>query len=365
MKINILLALAFLLFSCKNENKPLWLSGLWEGTFKDAYTSNDSTKHFADQPAYPIVLTYKVSDNSGNVLYPTLGCSSTWGYLFTENDTLFFEEKIVSNDNKIGCIDKMQYKALKLNEDEIIVFGNGINSDGVRILTEGKLKKGVKTNADFVKGKLDEKAEGKVQKISNKKSHLVSQALDISTSMPIVGVWQNHEVTEKYGIESSITIIWEFKSNFTSMLRVRTGSGYKSGNTSTWKMVGQILQTKSGDNEPEEYTIIWDDDKFNGFTTMAEGSMGNRHFVKIPNNPFANDRNTESVNTGSTTEKKNSMTCPRCNGSGYHACSLPPLSAEDTKCRTQQEFANCMTTNNADKAQVTCCRCNGTGIWRY
>jgi hypothetical protein len=115
----------------------------------------------------------------------------------------------------------------------------------------------------------------------------------------------------------------------------------------------------------EEYNVVWDDNNFLGFTLETEGSLNNRHFTKILNNPFANDENSTSEDNQSVSNKNNSMTCPRCNGSGYHACSLPPLSADDTKCRTPQEFSNCMTTNNADKTQVTCCRCNGTGIWRY
>jgi len=139
--MNILLPLLFVFFGCENDVKPLWLSGTWKGTFKDTHTSTDPKTHFVDQPSYPAELRYKVSTNSGTVSYPTLGCTSNWVFLKMDNDTLFFEEKIVSDKNQLGCVDKMHYKLFQLSKNEIAIIGNGKTPKGSSIETNGVLAK--------------------------------------------------------------------------------------------------------------------------------------------------------------------------------------------------------------------------------
>ncbi len=322
MKINILLPILFLLHGCTNDVKPFWLSGLWKGTFKDIHISDDLTNRFVDQPSYPAVLAYQVSTNTGEVFYPTLGCSSNWTYTKIQNDTLFFEEKVINEKNQAGCVDLIQYKVIKVSENEISVFGNGITSKGSKIETKGVLSKGLKTNAKYPKSYSVEQKKEKVQKVSIENNHSESLAdNNISQSMPIVGIWRSDEITENYGIKSTLTIIWQFKSNFKSIFRVRARNGFKDGNISTWKMIGEKLQTTPDGINFEEYNIIWDDENFLGFTLETEGILNNRHFMKIPNNPFSNDINTTHNNSEQVNTTNKHFGCRFCDGSGYVSCA--------------------------------------------
>lgn len=382
MKINILLALLFVLVGCENDVKPLWLSGSWKGTFKDTYTSTVPKNQFIDQPAYPAELFYKVSTNSATVTYPTLGCTSNWAFVKTDNDTVFFEEKITSDKNNVGCVDGMQYKLFQLSKNEVVILGNGKTQNGSLIEANGVLAKvDYASKKTTLSAREEETPQNTSSKTSNEnpdkpsinkseqtgqdptlkaKSGKESQSLATNTDNSIVGIWKNHEVTEKYGFTSWMTIIWEFKPNFTSKLRVRTENGYRKGNISTWNMTGTKLQTTVGE-KIERYNIVWDDNNFLGFTLFTEGILNNRHFSKISTNPYANDENSEPDKNQTSSNKKNSMTCPRCNGSGHHACSL----FTGDPYMNDLDFARCMSTNAADQTQVTCYMCKGLGIWRY
>lgn len=176
---------------------------------------------------------------------------------------------------------------------------------------------------------------------------------DKANESPIVGKWGT--VISLDGDAGYLYTTWNIQLN-----GIWKGSVYsdlaKSTNTfsTKWRLEGNNLYDV-GETEDFLYVIKWlGNDKFKIVQTkgMVLNAVFERNFIFPPDG-------------GGGGGGEHSMTCPRCNGSGYHACSLPPLSADDTKCRTPQEFANCMTTNNADKTQVTCCKCNGTGTWRY
>ncbi len=173
------------------------------------------------------------------------------------------------------------------------------------------------------------------------------------TESPIVGKWGTSIGPDKHG--GYLHITWNIQPNGIWKGRVYADLAGSTNTFSTkWRLEGNDLYDV-GDTEDFLYVIRWiGNDKFKVVET--EGMVLNAVFER-------NFDGKDALEKGKG--KQNSMVCPRCNGSGYHACSLPPLSADDTKCRTQQEFANCMTTNNADKTQVTCCKCNGTGIWKY
>jgi len=366
--MNILLPLLFVLFGCENDVKPLWLSGTWKGTFKDTHTSTYPKIHFVDQPAYPAELFYKVSTNSGSVSYPTLGCTSNWIFLNTDNDTLFFEEKVVSDKNELGCVDKMQYKLFQLSKNEIVIFGNRKTSNGSLIKTNGVLAKvDYKKNA-LAKSDASEQVKEPYHNVLNKPSNDIFNKVGINTEKIIsnaefatkannelVGIWEDAKsYTDNYGYKTTKISVWEFKSDGkwifdvwnNYMTKPIHGAKYYSYSNNT------IFEKDNSKTKIGQYKILWEDD-YNSFTVDSDNSLDGSYFVRVNQNQLAG---MGGGGGGGSSDKQ----CGYCEGRGtVRCCDLGGFYKPD--CLKQSVYINCMTSPTPCELRVTCCRCKGTG----
>lgn len=354
--MNILLPLLFVLFGCENDVKPLWLSGTWKGTFKDTHTSTDPKTHFVDQPSYPAELRYKVSTNSGTVSYPTLGCTSNWVFLKMDNDTLFFEEKIVSDKNQLGCVDKMHYKLFQLSKNEIAIIGNGKTSNGSLIETNGVLAKVdykkntlAKSDASAQKDKLiqsnynenastQSEASSKIKKIiPDDKNTKIEQNSKLNYS--IVGTWITHTT-------SNCDHYWKFYSDETCNTYLSCESRDYSS-TGTWSYDGSILTWNILNGKTYAFNLTWLNS--NGFKIKSEdGTIEyySRTDRKIPAAQSKNDNKSTS----------RYFTCLACSGEGKVWASR--AATINTWCWTPSDITDYAV---SDDVLLICCPCKGTG----
>ncbi len=366
--MNILLALLFVLVGCENDNKPLWLSGSWKGTFKDTYTSTDPKTHFVDQPAYRAELFYKVSTNSGTVTYPTLGCTSNWVFVKTDNDTLFFEEKITSDKNNVGCVDKMQYKLLQLSKNEIAIIGTGKTANGHSIGTNGILAKVDYKNNATTKPDAPTQVNNTTQYASNKTEpdNVVLSRVSVSTEKTVskgelvtkannelVGFWESSEQsTDNYGISTTKIQVWEFKSHGKWIYDIWNNylkEPIHGENSYSYK--NNILSEYSSSGTAT-YNILWEDD-FKSFTVESEDSFDGLYFVRVNRNQLAG---IGGGGGGGGSDKQ----CGYCEGRGtVRCCDLGGFYKPD--CLSQSVKINCMSNPTPCELRVTCCRCKGTG----
>ena len=351
MKASIYLFLFLGLFGCENESKPLWLSGTWNGTFKDTHTSNDPKISLVDQPAYPAELKYKVSTNSGIVSYPTLGCTSQWIYLKTDNDTLFFEEKIVSDANQIGCVDRMQYKIMQISKNEIAISGTGVTRSGFFCETRGVFTKGGKTVSESLKNSNTEPELQKVQSnqvVSNNKSQIANPKPD---DCQICGTW---ETVIYWNSGGKTRNIWDVKSNGKVNMRTIGSNGYDKTLNLKWRMSGTNFYEINSEGE-SLYEINWISQ--DAFIVRCEGSLDNQRYDRIkviPPPPPPPPPGEEC-----------SIPCPACNSTGKVPCNSMNTTPEDLRCVTPQRFSDCMTNPDPGSRFYVCCRCFGTGTYKY
>jgi len=356
--MNILIALLFVLFGCEKDIKPLWLSGTWKGTFKDTHTSIDTKIHFVDQPAYPAELKYMVSTNSGTVSYPTLSCTSNWVFLKTDNDTLFFEKKNLSDKNQLGCVDKMQYKLFQLSKNEIAVLGDGIAINGIRTETKGILTKFINPLRPYTAAQSQEKTQQ--TSVRNDKTDAKFSEAEQSTkfkytpeketSQPtkierpinkLVGNW------ECINSESNCIFLWQLNANYTMKYSYDCKHG-NGCNNHRWSINGNTFSEILPDREVE-YEFEWIDN--NSFSAIGTG--GEMIFYRTQKQP-----NCEGGGGGGGGGAD--QQCGYCEGRGtVRCCDLGGFYKPD--CLSQSVYINCMSNPTPCELRVTCCRCKGTG----
>lgn len=365
--MNILIALFFVIFGCKSDVKPLWLSGTWKGTFKDTHTSTDPKTHFVDQPAYPAELRYMVSTNSGTVSYPTLGCTSNWVFLKTNNDTLFFEEKITNDKNRVGCVDKMHYKLLQSNKNEILIIGSGKTSSGSSIETNGVLTKvdyqtkaSAKSDTTQLKSTPQNASNDNWGELSDKKSNEAKTKLQltkpfvISSKEPnteikslnfdnrLVGNWEcNHP-------SSGCTFIWQLKANHA--MKYYYNCKYSTDcDEHRWALTDNVF-TEIFTNQEVKYKFEWlSNNSFSAIGTSAE-----LVFYRTQNLPICSNDRSGSESSG------NSTRCHICEGTGAVLCKDIDGVVFTTNCLTAREKLNCQL-SDSPTLKVTCCKCKGFG----
>ncbi|HTL80650.1 MAG TPA: hypothetical protein VL651_03035 [Bacteroidia bacterium] len=89
-RISLLLFLFLAFTSFSSAKKPLWLSGVWEGT---------GTQPSANNETWTILATLDPVNNVYKIEYPSLNCGGSWSLVKAGKDKAEFKEQITKGMN--------------------------------------------------------------------------------------------------------------------------------------------------------------------------------------------------------------------------------------------------------------------------